>query len=78
MTETIQWTSTRDAADTVHAEIAIHAPAERVFELSGEGGVTTVRLTHSGLVTEGDRAGNNDWADVLAGLRWYVEQHASA
>jgi len=35
-------------------------------------------VTHSGLVTEGDRAGTTGWPDVLASLRTHVEQHVTA
>ena len=43
------------------------------FDLQEEDGVTTVRLTHSGL-TEGTRAQHRGWPDVLAWLREHVER----
>lgn len=36
-------------------------------------GVTTVRLTHSGLATESSRAQHRGWPDILAWLKSYVE-----
>jgi uncharacterized protein YndB with AHSA1/START domain len=42
------------------------------FDLEEEGGVTTVRLTHSGLASEGAGA-HRGWPDILAWLRAYVE-----
>jgi uncharacterized protein YndB with AHSA1/START domain len=42
------------------------------FDLEEEGGITTVRLTHSGLASEGVRA-HRGWPDILAWLRSYVE-----
>lgn len=55
-------------------------PTESVvrFDLIENDGVTTVRLTHSGLTTEGDRAGTTGWPDVLASLRAHVEQGSAA
>ena len=44
------------------------------FELSEEAGVTTVRITHSGLATERDRTNNRGWADILASLQTYMQQ----
>jgi uncharacterized protein YndB with AHSA1/START domain len=41
-------------------------------ELQQEGGVTRVRLTHSGLTSEGARA-HRGWPDILEWLRAYVE-----
>jgi uncharacterized protein YndB with AHSA1/START domain len=43
------------------------------FELSEAAGVTTVRLTHSGLTTEGSRLSHKGWPDVLTWLRTYAE-----
>src|SRR5262249_14575186 len=42
------------------------------FDLEEKGGVTTVRLTHSGLTSEGARA-KWGWPDILAWLRADVE-----
>jgi uncharacterized protein YndB with AHSA1/START domain len=44
------------------------------FELEEKDGVTTVRLTHSGLVTEISRASHRGWPLILAWLQTYVEQ----
>ncbi|HEY7392402.1 MAG TPA: SRPBCC domain-containing protein [Bryobacteraceae bacterium] len=44
------------------------------FELREEAGVTTVRLTHSGL-TESSRIIHKGWPEVLTWLRTYVESH---
>jgi len=41
-------------------------------ELQQEGGVTRVRLTHSGLTSDGARA-HRGWPDILEWLRTYVE-----
>src|SRR5260370_533125 len=43
------------------------------FELGEKRGVTTVRLTHSGLTTESSRAHHQGWPQVLAWLQAYVE-----
>lgn len=37
-------------------------------------GVTTVRLTHSGLVSESSRVQHRGWPDILAWLKSYVER----
>ena len=42
------------------------------FDLKENAGVTTVRLTHSGLTSEGARA-HRGWPDILAWLRAYAE-----
>jgi uncharacterized protein YndB with AHSA1/START domain len=44
------------------------------FDLDEQDGITTVRLTHSGLTTESSRAQNRGWPDVLAKLQAYVER----
>ncbi|HLW48227.1 MAG TPA: SRPBCC domain-containing protein [bacterium] len=44
------------------------------WDLEESGGVTTVRVTHLGLATEGARAGHRGWPDILAWLRSYVER----
>jgi uncharacterized protein YndB with AHSA1/START domain len=44
------------------------------FDLQEQDGVTTVRLTHSGLTTETSRAQNRGWPDVLAWLQAYAEK----
>jgi uncharacterized protein YndB with AHSA1/START domain len=47
------------------------------FDLEEHGGVTTVRLTHSGLTTESSRAHHQGWPRVLGWLQAYVEERAS-
>jgi uncharacterized protein YndB with AHSA1/START domain len=44
------------------------------FDLEEVDGVTTVRLTHSGLATESARAHHQGWPQVLAWLQAYVER----
>ena len=44
------------------------------FELEEKDGVTTVRLTHSGL-TDSTRAQHRGWPDVLEWLRGHAERH---
>jgi uncharacterized protein YndB with AHSA1/START domain len=46
------------------------------FDLEEKGGMTTVRLTHSGLTTEMSRNQHQGWPDILAWLRVYLECHA--
>jgi uncharacterized protein YndB with AHSA1/START domain len=43
------------------------------FDLDEQGGVTTVRLTHSGFKTEGSRARHQSWPQILSWLQGYVE-----
>lgn len=43
------------------------------FDLSETGGVTTVRLTHSGLATESSRLSHKGWPQVLSWLQRYSE-----
>jgi uncharacterized protein YndB with AHSA1/START domain len=43
------------------------------IELEEIGGVTTVRLTHSGLATDSSRASHQGWPQLLDRLRAYVE-----
>jgi uncharacterized protein YndB with AHSA1/START domain len=43
------------------------------FDLDERNGVTTVRLTHSGLVTENSRTRHKGWPQVLAWLKAYAE-----
>lgn len=43
------------------------------FALREEDGVTTVRVTHSGLTTERTRTQHRGWPDILAWLRAYIE-----
>ncbi len=51
-----------------------NAPESLVrFDLDEKDGVTTVRLTHSGLTTEASRDHHKGWPQVLAWLRAYVE-----
>lgn len=43
------------------------------FQLREQDGVTTVRVTHSGLTTERARTQHRGWSDILAWLRAYIE-----
>jgi uncharacterized protein YndB with AHSA1/START domain len=43
------------------------------FDLEEVNGVTTVRLTHSGLVSEASRESHKGWPQILVWLRGYVE-----
>ena len=43
------------------------------FELDERGGVTTVRLTHSGFASEGSRARHQGWPQILTWLKGYAE-----
>lgn len=43
------------------------------FDLREADGVTNVRLTHSGLITESSHNQNRGWPDILAGLRVFIE-----
>lgn len=43
------------------------------MDLEENGGVTTVRLTHSGLTAEALRTGHRGWPQILAWLRVYAE-----
>jgi uncharacterized protein YndB with AHSA1/START domain len=45
------------------------------FDLEERNGITTVRVTHSGLTTEKLRKQHGGWPDILASLRTYVEPH---
>lgn len=47
------------------------------WELSESNGVTRVRLTHSGLITETDRTSHRGWPQILEWLRVYVERVSS-
>ncbi len=46
------------------------------FDLEEKGGVTTVRLTHSGLTTDSARDSHRGWPQILSWLRAYVEDEA--
>jgi|SRR5665213_3570649 len=46
------------------------------FDLQEHAGVTTVRITHSGLVTDQDRASHQGWPHILSALRAYVQSAA--
>lgn len=46
------------------------------WDLEENDGYTTVRVTHSGLVSEGLRARNNGWPLILELLETYIHQHA--
>jgi len=43
------------------------------FDLAERNGVTTVRLTHSGLTSESSRASHKGWPQILTWLQGYVE-----
>ncbi len=43
-------------------------------DLKEENGITTVRLTHSGLTSESARASHRGWPELLGSLQVYVEQ----
>ena len=43
------------------------------FDLDEHGGVTTVRLTHSGFMTAGSRARHQGWPQILSWLQGYAE-----
>jgi uncharacterized protein YndB with AHSA1/START domain len=43
------------------------------FDLAEANGITTVRLTHSGLTTESSRAHHQGWPQVLGWLQAYCE-----
>lgn len=47
------------------------------LDLEEHGGVTTVRLTHSGLVSESDRASHRGWPEILVWLQAYAESRVS-
>jgi uncharacterized protein YndB with AHSA1/START domain len=44
------------------------------WELEEQDGVTKVRLTHSGLVTEAARENHRGWPQILGWLKAYAEQ----
>ncbi len=44
------------------------------IDLGEENGITTVRLTHSGLTSEAARASHRGWPELLGSLQAYVEQ----
>jgi len=46
------------------------------FDFLERDGVTTVRLTHSRLVTDSSRAQHRGWPDILAWLKSHVERPA--
>jgi uncharacterized protein YndB with AHSA1/START domain len=46
------------------------------FDLEERGGLTTVRLTHSGLATENARNSHKGWPQILGWLQAYVERQA--
>jgi uncharacterized protein YndB with AHSA1/START domain len=43
------------------------------IDLRENAGVTTVRLTHSGLATEGDRSNHRGWPHLLSALQKFAE-----
>ncbi len=46
------------------------------FDLEAKSGITTVRLTHSGLITDSSRASHKGWPQILGWLQGYVEGRA--
>jgi hypothetical protein len=44
------------------------------FDLEERDGVTTVRLTHSGLTSESSRASHKGWPRILTWLQAFVER----
>jgi len=46
------------------------------IDLEETDGVTTVRLTHSGLTSESSHASHKGWPQILTWLQAYVEQYA--
>jgi uncharacterized protein YndB with AHSA1/START domain len=44
------------------------------WDLEEKAGVTTVRVTHSGLATESSRASHRGWPNILTWLRSHVER----
>lgn len=44
------------------------------FDLEEKDGVTTVRLTHSGLTSESSRTSHRGWPEILAWLQDYIEK----
>lgn len=47
------------------------------FDLEEKDGVTTVRLTHSGLASESSRASHKGWPQILTWLQAYAEKQIS-
>ncbi len=47
------------------------------LDLEERGGVTTVRLTHSGLASQKARDSHRGWPQILAWLKAYVERRVS-
>ncbi|SPE30667.1 putative Activator of Hsp90 ATPase 1 family protein [Candidatus Sulfotelmatomonas gaucii] len=43
------------------------------WDLDEQNGVTTVRLTHSGLITEASRESHRGWPQIVGWLKAYVE-----
>jgi uncharacterized protein YndB with AHSA1/START domain len=43
------------------------------FDLEEKNGITTVRLTHSGLTSESSRASHRGWPEIMAWLQAYAE-----
>jgi uncharacterized protein YndB with AHSA1/START domain len=48
------------------------------FELTEHSGLTTVRLTHSGLTTESSRLSHKGWPQILTWLQAYSENHVGS
>jgi uncharacterized protein YndB with AHSA1/START domain len=47
-------------------------------DLEEKAGITTVRLTHSGLTNEDSRRSHRGWPDILSWLRSHVEEQREA
>lgn len=47
------------------------------FDLEENGGVTMVRITHSGLATDSSRESHKGWPDILSWLKQYTENNKS-
>ncbi len=43
------------------------------FDLNEDGGVTTVRLTHSGFASDASRTRHQGWPQIMSWLKGYVE-----
>ena len=46
------------------------------FDLEEKNGITTVRLTHSGLASENSRTSHKGWPQILEWLQAYVERRS--
>ena len=62
----VVFTWVRETEDAIETQVR--------WDLSEKDGVTTVRVTHSGLTTEGLRERNEGWSMILGLLQAYVEE----